>query len=323
VRNWSFRRAALGISAAAMLAGCGGSQPPIGATAQNYVINGTEAAHHKTFDYTGAKQSFTVPDGVTSITVVALGAAGFTLYAGSNPSACSRERGGRIFAVIPVTPNQRLTVYVGGVGLFTGGGFNGGGVGSPTSGDWGGWGGGASDVRVSPGGVRDRIIVAGGGGGEGGGGDFGYGKVYGCGGGGGGLVGGKGLHGAGVSIRSRGRADYGGGGGGRGGTQTAGGDGGLGGAGSGCKESGKAGGKGALGVGGDAATNPGYAGGGGGGGYFGGGGGGSSCVGASSYVGGGGGGGGGSSYAEPLATKVRMWQDWKTATGNGLVVFSW
>jgi hypothetical protein len=35
VRKWSFRRAALGISAAAMLAGCGGSQPPISATAQD------------------------------------------------------------------------------------------------------------------------------------------------------------------------------------------------------------------------------------------------------------------------------------------------
>jgi len=35
------------------------------------------------------------------------------------------------------------------------------------------------------------------------------------------------------------------------------------------------------------------------------------------------GGGGGSSYIEPSARKYESWQGWKTATGNGLVVFSW
>jgi hypothetical protein len=37
----------------------------------------------------------------------------------------------------------------------------------------------------------------------------------------------------------------------------------------------------------------------------------------------GGGGGGGSSYAEPSAAKVRFWQNWKHANGDGSVVFSW
>jgi hypothetical protein len=32
---------------------------------------------------------------------------------------------------------------------------------------------------------------------------------------------------------------------------------------------------------------------------------------------------GGSSFAEPSATQVRFWENWKDATGNGLVVFSW
>ena len=38
---------------------------------------------------------------------------------------------------------------------------------------------------------------------------------------------------------------------------------------------------------------------------------------------GGGGGGGGSSYVEPSATYVRYWGNWKNASGNGQVVFSW
>jgi Glycine rich protein len=34
-------------------------------------------------------------------------------------------------------------------------------------------------------------------------------------------------------------------------------------------------------------------------------------------------GGGGSSYIEPSARSYESWKGWKTATGNGLVVFSW
>lgn len=60
-----------------MLSGCGGAQPPIGApgTIPSNVAPDT-LPYHKTFDYTGAKQSFKVPAGVKSIAVVALGAAG-------------------------------------------------------------------------------------------------------------------------------------------------------------------------------------------------------------------------------------------------------
>ena len=29
------------------------------------------------------------------------------------------------------------------------------------------------------------------------------------------------------------------------------------------------------------------------------------------------------SYVESSVTNVQMWQNWKNATGNGLVVFSW
>jgi hypothetical protein len=85
MRISGFGRYAISSSiAVAMLAGCGGSQPPIGApaaTAQNYAINST-AARDKTFEYTGAEQSFKVPAGVTSIVVDALGAAGAGRYKG-------------------------------------------------------------------------------------------------------------------------------------------------------------------------------------------------------------------------------------------------
>jgi len=294
-----------------MLAGCGASQPPIGAPGaipQSRAINNTIAAHQKTFHYTGGKQSFTVPARVQSITVVARGAAG---YSGCLGPLWALGRGGRISAAIPVIPHQRLLVYVGGKPQGSKGGFNGGG-------QYGG--GGASDVRVSPGGLGNRIIVAGGGGGQGGGGDIGKDMQFGCGGAGGGLIGGNGGQGL----------DYGSdtaGAGGSGGTQSAGGAGGSGGAGSGstCQEPGSAGDNGKRGVGGAGAYVASYSngrGGGGGGGYFGGGGGGSGCE--SEYVSnGGGGGGGGSSYAEPSAKKVHIWQNWKGARSDGLVVFSW
>ncbi|HLY02417.1 MAG TPA: hypothetical protein VKR56_07950 [Candidatus Cybelea sp.] len=45
--------------------------------------------------------------------------------------------------------------------------------------------------------------------------------------------------------------------------------------------------------------------------------------GSSGRGGGGGGGGGGSSYIERSARKSETWKGWKTATGNGLVIFSW
>ena len=141
--------------AAALLAGCGGSQPPIGVPGA--MPQTPLTTHGKTFSYTGAKQTFVVPRGVTHITVVARGAGG---------ESCPRTgRGARVYAVIPVASKERLDIYVGGSGGSPGGGFNGGG--SSYGLGYGG-GGGASDVRVRPGRLRDRILVAAGGGGGGG-----------------------------------------------------------------------------------------------------------------------------------------------------------
>jgi hypothetical protein len=317
MKSWNLGRYALYAlsisSVAALLVGCR-ANPGIGIpTNSGSTTRMHSAANGKTFSYTGKPQVFKVPAGVYSITVVMRGASSAwqaCQYSGGGYGG----RGARVSAVIPVTPHQKLWVYVGGAGNGSSGGFNGGGNGGEVDRTTGGAG--ASDVRVAPGRRVDRILVAGGGGGEGppsGNTSF---SDWGCPGYGGGLVGGDGLDGL----------DYygGGGGGGGGGSQSAGGTGGQGGAPS-SPYHGNAGENGRLGIGGAGGQVGSYAlggGGGGGGGYYGGGGGGSGSNG-SSYYGGGGGGGGGSSFAEPKATQVHFWKNWKNATGDGLVVFSW
>jgi Glycine rich protein len=170
-------------AATAMLTGCGGNAGSV-----VIAIPGNGAGnvlpYQHTFKYTDPRQSFKVPTGVTKITVVARGAAG----AGETGS-CGAEyfgRGGRVYAVIPVRPGERLYVYVGGQGSYATGGLNAGG--SPGSGNSfvGYGGGGASDVREGGHTLSDRILVAGGGGGQG----RGSGAAYG--GAGGGSIGGEG-----------------------------------------------------------------------------------------------------------------------------------
>jgi hypothetical protein len=295
-------RFALCFSAAAMLAGCAGSQLPIGlggAMAQSSVVRthaarGALTTHQKAFSYTGTKQSFKVPASVTKLTVVADGASGNGFHGG-------KARGGEVMAQIPVTPGEKLAIFVGGEAQPNGtGGYNGGGNGGEGQSSCeyycGLGGGGASDVREGGDALRNRVVVAAGGGG--GGGHAGNFHGFGI---GGGKHGVRGENGGGSGDRSAG--------GGLGGSQTAGGAGGKGEFGTSTRTpycSGYRGRSGSLGKGGDGghAGGPGYEGGGGGGGggyYGGGGGGGNSC---SSPEGGSAGGGGGSSYIEPSATHV-------------------
>lgn len=301
---------------AVMLAGCGGSQPPIGAPSATSE-SGDSLPYHKSFYYTGTKQWFRVPAGVTKIDVVGRGAAG----GGGDGGSVYGGRGGRVHAVVPVTPGERLAVFVGGTASgYSGmnGGFNGGGSGGcgPYNQCTGLGGGGASDVRQGGDTLSKRIFVAGGGGGRG------AGNGGASGGSGGRRIGGSGGHAANC-----------GGGGGTGGTQTSGGAGGSGGSGD---HGSLPGGSGAPGLRGDGGSGggpgtgqfstEGSPGGGGGGGYFGGGGGGGGAGGDYTYgydYCSGGGAGGGSSYVEPSAISSKMWSGWRNATGNGLVVFSW
>ena len=228
----------------------------------------------QTFNFTGSPDTFKVPAGVVSITILATGAQGGL---GFGALGGGGGLGGRTTATVAVTPGAVLTVLVGGVGpngapppSATAGGFNGGGG---SAGDGGG-GGGASSVRN---GATSLVIVGGGGGGGGAGGAT--------------VGGGNGGAGGGL-IADFGQSVAGGGGGGLGGRDNTGGLGGL-------SQSpiigtnGTAGGADQGGVGGDLQGTLG--GGGGGGGLFGGGGGGSGST------GGGGGGGGGSSFATDAA----------------------
>jgi hypothetical protein len=252
-----------------------------------------------TFTYTGYEQTYTVPSGVTEVTMTAVGApgaSGFYINAGSG------GEGAQVTATVPL-PAGTTTLYVevGGAGTSGGaGGFNGGGSSSgyPTTYSGGG-GGGASDVRTvscgsqsqcNTGGVAaslaSRLVVAGGGGG---------GDNFGCDPGtnsGGGTAGDVTVTGPGdgsngtdscTAAPPGGNAGRGGNSGGTGGSGTA-----------------AVPGNGGNGSPGQGGNGDGW-GGGGGGGYYGGGGGGTGLV-------GGGGGGAGSSFWVTGATNTSMSQ---------------
>ena len=318
--------------AAAMFAGCGGGVSSLASPASGdipAVLASANAFAHarkksQTFIYTGKKQTFTVPPGVTRIRVKAMGA-GTTL-----------AHGGLAAATIAVQPEESLAIFVGGAPKGIQGGYNGGGTGGycnlssycPLVGEGGA---GASDVREGGNAVIDRVLVAGGAGGTGGTGQH----HGGAGGSGGGLTGIHGHAGKGCFIASH-NATVGGGGGGGGGKRTKGGNGGK--AGTTNNENivvpGVKGAKGTFAGGGTGASNAygdllaGGAGGGGGGGYYGGGGGGSGASGCSpppcfgQGVGSGGGGGGGSSFVETSAKNVTIERRGGSA-GAGLIVISW
>ena len=192
-----------------------------------------------TFNYTGSMETWTVPNGVTSITVDVRGSqGGDCIYNDTAKPDDLGGKGGRVVTVYPVMPGQTLNLFVGGI-PYNGGG-NGAGFICQANG------GGASDVRIGGTALTDRVVVAGGGGGGGNncstnaepGGD------------GGGLIGGKGWQCGGQQGTAVGM----------GGTQTAGGASGT-----------NPATAGALGIGGNGG-GAGTASGGGGGGYYGGGG---------------------------------------------------
>jgi hypothetical protein len=222
---------------------------------------------------TPGSYSWTVPDGVTTIEVVATGGGG-----GGGAGGYAGGNGGVVTATLSVTPGQVLPLFVGG-----------GGAGSVAGG-----GGGSSNVDA---GAADQVIAGGGGGGGGGAG----GAATGGNGGGSGTGSGGNGNAGNPSSGSGGSGGIGGAGGsgpgfnglpGPGGNG-ANGNGGPGGAGGDCGP-GAAGGSGAgSGAGGGGGT--GCAGGGGGGGYGGGGG-------AGSGPGADGGGGGGGSIGPPSTT---------------------
>lgn len=238
------------------------------------------------FNFSGQVQQYTVPPCVNQIQVQLRGAKGGG-FAGGN--------GATVNATLNVTPGQVLEIRVGGLGGCPGAGYNGGGVGKAANvaANASCGGGGASDIRVAPYGLANRLAVAAGGGGMGGGNTDAIGGAGGC------------------ATGTAGTSPFGVGGGAA--TQFSGGAGGP-----SWNGSGQAGGVGTSGVGGTGGTDICFnlgPGGGGGGGYWGGGGGGSDCFGSGSL--GGGGGGGGSSLTPAGGTCTGG-----NVTGNGLVTIT-
>ena len=241
------------------------------------------------FNYTGAMQTWIVPQCVTSIQVVAAGAKGGGAVGGN---------GARITATIAVTPGQTLRIYVGGQGSCgnNSGGWNGGGTGyasNPANATYNSCGGGgATDLRIGGAALANRVIVAGGGGGKGGGST-------------------TTTAGGTANCNNGGNGANSFGAGGLGGTQVSGGAGGA--PWAGTPPGGSAGTLGNGGQGGFWST---ASGGGGGGGYYGGGGGGNDgcCTGGN----GGGGGGAGSSLIPAGGTCLA-----NNNSGNGYLTITW
>ncbi|HTT90874.1 MAG TPA: MBG domain-containing protein [Acidimicrobiales bacterium] len=270
-----------------------------------------------TFPETGSTEPWTVPDGVSSLSVTLYGANG------GGASGATGGSGARVEATVSSSPASALTVNVGGSGVAGPDGFagyGGGGYGGEV--DSGG-GGGATTISEG----ATSVLVAGGGGG---GGNFGSNLS-------GGpplVVGGNGGNAdtagqAGSSTTANG-ATLGGGGGGGAGGQSAGGTAGPGGTATGTStcggtRTGSPGSPGSLGAGGGGAPD---AGGGGGGGYYGGGqgaqGASDSCGDYAAF----GGGGGGSSYTAGLGVSGASVDDTPTLqasslSGNGEAVIAY
>jgi uncharacterized protein YjdB len=122
-------------------------------------------AQTSTYNYTGGLQTYTVPVGITQISVDAKGARGGIGY------YSNQGFGGRVQATVNVTPGQTYNIYVGNNGSVTGpnsvGGLGGNGNGhvggnGTTGSTWsGGGGGGSTEIWLG----ATVVIVAGGGGG--------------------------------------------------------------------------------------------------------------------------------------------------------------
>src|ERR1035437_10378568 len=90
----------------------------------------TAATRLASYSSTGGEQTYTVPTGVTSVSVIAVGAPG---GAGGNGSPSGRGSGEQVSAILSVcatgcdvTPSETLYIEVGGIGRSGGAGATGG-----------------------------------------------------------------------------------------------------------------------------------------------------------------------------------------------------
>lgn len=268
------------------------------------------------FTYQPNVQTWTVPAGVTSLTLDLAGAAG-------QPGTCptSEEQycpsgtvgaggdGGRVQATVSVSAGNTIDLYVaGGTGGYPGGGAAGSGnhYGNP-----GGDGGGYTEIYDAS--TSTILAIAAGGGGGGGAYDDYNNAVAGTGGNGGnpGVAGGSATGGSGVYPGSGGSGATSGGGGAGGAGQTCSGT--SAGPGSAGSSSAPSGGGASGGAGGYVSGSTSAGAGGGGGGYYGGGGGGEGCYAA-------GGGGGGYSYV-PSGTSISYTTGYETGAGYAKISY--
>jgi len=275
-------------------------------------VNMSKAQTVTTFNYTGSVQTYTVPAGVTVISVDVRGAeggdaVGNTSGFATGPVNIDAGDGGQVTGELNVIPGEVLNLYVGGQGSMPTGGFNGGGSAAACTGTEvvAAGGGGASDIRQGGTALTDRVVVAGGGGGAAGSSNSQYASTAGSG-AGGGLIGQNSITVSGNCLN------------GIGGTQVAGGAGGNNSCWCSLADLGESG---LLGFGGNSicvasglsscscTVSACVSGGAGGGGYYGGGAG-------LSYAAG----GGGSSYTDPGMTNVLHNQG--TNSGNGQIIIT-
>ncbi|HEU5005007.1 MAG TPA: hypothetical protein VFT49_02905 [Candidatus Saccharimonadales bacterium] len=269
-----------------------------GATVWNnriYVVGGVNSTAGSASYSTSGSHTFSVPNGISAITVKAWGGGGGGGGGGARGGGGDGGAGGYASSTLTVTPGESLNVYVGGGG--------GGGTGSSGGNNTGGGGGGGGYSSVARGSTQLLIASGGAGGGGGNGGSFTQAGGAGAAGGddSGGQDGsgsGSANGGSGASTTAGGSGGSGGGNSGSNGSSLAGGAGADGRSAEGADGSGAAGGTEGGAAGGSHDATNGYAGGGGGGaGYFGGGGGsGGGYYGFGSYFYAAGGGGSGSEY---------------------------
>jgi PKD repeat protein len=119
------------------------------------------------YGYSGDVQTFTVPDGVTSLNLECWGAEGGR-SSSCGPGTAAAGKGGYASGTLAVTPGATVYMYVGGQGSpvvgdgYGGGGYNGGADGHA---GYSSGGGGATDIRIGGTMLAHRVLVAGGGGG--------------------------------------------------------------------------------------------------------------------------------------------------------------
>ena len=287
----------------------------------------SQAIIRDTLFFTGAEQNYTVPCGVTNLTIDAFGGKGADGTSGGNNSTGGvGGLGGHAQGILSVSTGQSFSVFVGGQAIGVNGGYNGGGNGGNAGSAFGaGGGGGSTDIRFGGNTVNDRILVAGGGGG---GGTVGCESLNASGGNGGNGGGGNGGNGNDASQTINNNVVSAGGGGGAIGVSG-------GSAGIGCNGFLGTTGQNSLGsIGGNGGISQTCCcftfysvpnGGGGGGGYDGGGGGGGGSAGdvgcLTNDKGAGGGGAGGTNFVSSAFTNPVMING--SNNGNGYVVFSY